>query len=173
VAARTLHDACEILAGGAGPRIALLDWRTPELRTTSLIRRIRALAPTVQPYVILVTADADADAVLSGLAAGADDYMPIPQVPSALQARLRVGLRALLGQERLRARTEALDAAAAQVRHLQRLLPICTYCRRIHANEQQWQHLDEYLSDHADVRFTHGFCPQCYAEHVQPSLKAS
>jgi DNA-binding response OmpR family regulator len=173
VTAYTLHDACATLAAGEGPRVALVDWRTPELRSISLLRRVRALPAAVQPYVILVTATPDAEAVLSGLTAGADDYLPIPGGPSGLQARLRVALRSLLVQDRLNAQARELAAAAARVQQLQSLISICAYCRRIRAGEQRWEHVAEFLSDHTDVRFSHGYCPDCYAEHVQPHLKAS
>lgn len=167
------QQACDILVSNEGPRLALVDGGTSARPGTDLVRHVRAVSTVGRPYLILLTGQQEAKEILSGLEAGVDDCLDKPIVLSELQMRVRNGLRTLALQEELAVCLCALDAAAAQVRQLQSLLPICSYCRRIRDDEHRWQHLDEYLSDHTPVRFTHGFCPQCYEQHVQPTLAAS
>ena len=169
----TPKDAYDLLTVTGGPRLALVDTGSLGAAAEDLIRDVRRVSAVEQPYVIALTAADTPEGVALSLDAGADDTLAAPCTPTALQARVRVGLRLLAMHEALEACARDLDAAAAQVKQLQSLLPICSYCRRIRDDEHHWQHLDEYLSYHTQVRFTHGFCPQCYERHVQPTLAAS
>jgi hypothetical protein len=44
---------------------------------------------------------------------------------------------------------------------LQRIVPICMYCKKVRDDEQYWQQVDAYYKDHWDLRFSHGLCPDC------------
>jgi PAS domain S-box-containing protein len=63
-----------------------------------------------------------------------------------------------------------LQAALAEVRSLQEILPICSYCHRIRDDQNYWSRLEIYLREHAGVEVSHGICPACVEEHVQPML---
>src|SRR5437667_8292090 len=63
------------ICGHSPPALAIIDWMMPGLDGLELCRRIRGDASHAQMYVILLTArDGRADLV-SGLDAGADDYL--------------------------------------------------------------------------------------------------
>jgi PAS domain S-box-containing protein len=55
-----------------------------------------------------------------------------------------------------------LQAALAEVKKLQDILPICMYCKNIRADENYWQTVEAYISDHTHATFSHGICPSCY-----------
>lgn len=59
-----------------------------------------------------------------------------------------------------------LQAALAEVRTLQGILPICSYCKSIRNDDNYWQSVEVYFSTHAKTEFTHGICPTCYADVV-------
>jgi PAS domain S-box-containing protein len=67
----------------------------------------------------------------------------------------------------LRTANSELTRALAEVQQLRDILPICSYCKRIRNDEQYWEQVDAYLSTHAQMRFTHGICPECYEKHVR------
>jgi len=50
-----------------------------------------------------------------------------------------------------------------QKRILSGFLIICSYCKRVRLNEQNWQRLETYVSKHSRATFSHGICPDCYA----------
>jgi PAS domain S-box-containing protein len=54
-----------------------------------------------------------------------------------------------------------LQTALAEVRTLQEILPICSYCRKIRDDENFWHTVEVYISRHTASRFTHGICPSC------------
>jgi PAS domain S-box-containing protein len=55
-----------------------------------------------------------------------------------------------------------LQAALAEVRELQEILPICMYCKNIRDGANYWQTVEAYISHHTKTRFSHGICPACY-----------
>jgi PAS domain S-box-containing protein len=55
-----------------------------------------------------------------------------------------------------------LQTALAEVKELQKTLPICMYCKSIRGGENEWQTVEAYISHHTHTRFSHGICPTCY-----------
>ncbi len=58
------------------------------------------------------------------------------------------------------ARTAA-ERALAEVKQLQGMLPICSYCKKIRNDENSWEQMESYISEHSHARFSHGICPEC------------
>jgi len=54
-----------------------------------------------------------------------------------------------------------LQTALHDIKRLQGLLPICSHCKKIRDDKGYWNRLEEYFTDHSDVQFTHGICPDC------------
>ena len=65
-----------------------------------------------------------------------------------------------------------LQETVAEVRTLQRILPICSYCKRIRDDRSYWQSVEDYVSRHTDTRFSHSICPECYETEVEPQPEA-
>jgi phosphoserine phosphatase RsbU/P len=143
------------------PELAIVDWMMPGIDGLELCRRIRQTPDRAHMYIILLTArDSRAD-IVAGLEAGADDYLVKPFDVEELRARVRAGVRILTLQNELSERIEVLREALASVKQLKGLLPICCYCKSIRNDEDYWQKLEGYLSDHSDAQFSHGICPAC------------
>ena len=67
-----------------------------------------------------------------------------------------------------KARTEkALQAARDQVKQLEGIIPICMYCKKIRDDQQSWQQLETYISNHSEAMFSHGICPNCLTEQMK------
>ena len=64
-----------------------------------------------------------------------------------------------------------LTRALEEVRQLQGIVPICSYCKRVRADADFWQQVEAYVSARAPVQFSHGICPTCYDHHVVPQLQ--
>jgi DNA-binding response OmpR family regulator len=109
--------------------------------------------------------------VVAGLQAGGDDYVTKPFDREELHARVKVGLRILQLQMNLADRVRELEEALASVKQLQGLLPICSYCKKIRDDQNYWQQVEGYISEHSGAVFSHGICPECYDKFVRPELK--
>jgi PAS domain S-box-containing protein len=55
-----------------------------------------------------------------------------------------------------------LQAALAEVTELQKILPICMYCKSIRNDDNYWQTVEAYLSHHTQISLSHGICPTCH-----------
>jgi DNA-binding response OmpR family regulator len=160
------HDgnaAWEALQVADPPPIAILDWKMPYLCGDEICRRARAVPALRHLYIILVTGMARQDDIVAGLNAGANDYIPKPYNSVELQARLRVGLRVVKLQSELFARIHELETSLTHIKRLQGLLPICVVCKKIRNDQNYWQQVDGYFSEHADLRFNRSICPECAA----------
>lgn len=63
--------------------------------------------------------------------------------------------------ERKRAELALLE----RVKTLQGILPICAYCKKIRNDQGYWDQVEAYISQHSEVKFSHGICPVCVAKH--------
>jgi len=77
----------------ASPDIILLDWMMPNMSGPELTRRLRKNPVTKEIPVIMLTAKISEDDKVTGLNAGADDYMVKPFSPRELVARINAVLR--------------------------------------------------------------------------------
>jgi sigma-B regulation protein RsbU (phosphoserine phosphatase) len=151
--------ALAALLEAQSPQLALLDWMMPGLDGPDVCSRVREAGGT--SYLILLTAKTDRADIIAGLDAGADDYLVKPFDPEELRARVKAGTRIIDLQERLAAHVAELEDALANVRRLGGLLPICSYCKAIRDDSDYWHRVEEYVTEHADVKFSHGICPKC------------
>jgi DNA-binding response OmpR family regulator len=94
------------MAREAEPDLAILDWMLPGLTGVELCRRLRATGSKV-PVILLTARDEVGDRV-TGLDAGADDYVVKPFSIEELLARIRAHLR----------RTQDLDQEVLQFEDL-------------------------------------------------------
>lgn len=54
-----------------------------------------------------------------------------------------------------------LEKAVEMIGDLQRILPICSSCKRIRDGEGYWSSVESYLTTHANLLFTHSLCDEC------------
>jgi len=163
--------ALDTLQKPGGPQLAILDWMMPELDGLDVCRRLRAAPPAHPFYLVLLTARANRENKIEGLEGGADDFLAKPFDRDELQARLRVGVRMLEMQQSLADRLRELEEAMSRVKQLQRLVPICSYCKKIRDDGNFWQQVESYMSAHTEARFSHGICPDCMESIVKPELE--
>jgi len=88
-------EAWNRLQQGDAPELVVLDWVMPGIDGPELCRKIRGMSNAPYQYILLVTAKNDSQDVVTGLEAGADDYLTKPFDQNELRARLRVGKRIL------------------------------------------------------------------------------
>ncbi len=172
VEAKDGREAWDVLQDPNAPRLAILDWMMPGLDGIQLCRDLKGADDGTIRYLILVTSKADCEDVVRGLEAGADDYMIKPFDAEELRARVRVGFRVLDLQESLAHRVSELEQALFQIKQLQGLLPICSYCKKIRDDGNYWRQVEEYIAHHSEVTFSHGICPGCYEKEMVPQLEA-
>ena len=157
VEAQNGADAWDLfLAGEFG--LLIVDWMMPEMNGLELCRRVRSVERTKYTYVIMLTSRKGKEDYLEGMAAGSEDFVSKTVGPQELRARVRVAER-ILGLQ-------------AEVRQLQGLLPICSYCKKIRNDDDTWQQIEAYVAKRSDASFSHGICPECYESQILPQLES-
>jgi two-component system phosphate regulon response regulator PhoB len=96
-------EQAQAAVDGELPDLIILDWMLPGQSGLALAKRWRGAARTREMPMIMLTARADEADKISGLDAGADDYLTKPFSTNELMARIRAVLR--------RKAPEALDSA--------------------------------------------------------------
>jgi DNA-binding response OmpR family regulator len=161
------HDMVEAADGEAAwrlletepVRVVVSDWMMPRSDGLDLCRKIRARPQADYIYFILLTSrDATSENHTAAADAGVDDFLTKPLDIAELWTRLRVAERIL--------------KYTTQVRQLEEMLPICSYCKKIRDDQNYWQQLEGYISERTGSDFSHSVCPDCYKEVVLPQLEA-
>lgn len=52
-----------------------------------------------------------------------------------------------------------------ELEELKRLVPMCSYCRKVRDDTEFWQDVEQYLDRYTGMSFSHGVCPDCMREH--------
>lgn len=139
-------------------RVVISNWVMPGTDGIQLCKKIRATEEHDYTYVILLTGKKSRSDFLTGMEAGADDYLMKPLDVVELKVRLKVATRIL--------------ALKSDVQVLRGILPICAWCKKIRDDEQLWHDVEEYISLHTGADFSHSICPECH-KVVSDELKSS
>ena len=182
------REALEIISH-TPPDIILLDILMPEMNGYEVYKAIRMIPSLDGIPVLFITGLPHFECEEMGLEMGANDYVHKPF--NADLVRLRIKNHLAFSQERglLLKRSEELqelnnklqdeiarrkniqnaneelirkhEAALAQVKQLEGIIPICMYCHKIRDDENVWNQLVQYISEHSEAKFSHGLCPEC------------
>lgn len=87
------NEALEALLQPDAPHVAILDWMMPGMDGVDVCRHLRKRKEGRYVYLILVTVRDEAEDLVTGFDAGADDYVTKPFSEQELSARLRAGQR--------------------------------------------------------------------------------
>ena len=163
-------DAFNMIQGATVPVVGLIDWEMPEMDGIAVCNQARKLEFAPPIYLILLTVRDSKQDTVTGLQAGANDYITKPFDKTELLARVSIGKQMVQLQQNLNERVAELREALASVKQLGGLLPICSYCKKIRDDHNYWQQVESYVGEHSDARFSHSICPQCYEEIVKPQM---
>lgn len=70
-----------------------------------------------------------------------------------------------------------LESAKERIDHLEAVLPICAYCKRIRKHDtdprktDSWQPLESYFVEHTSTHLSHGICPECFSTQFPDHLR--
>jgi diguanylate cyclase (GGDEF)-like protein len=104
-----------------GFHFVITDWVMPGCDGLELCRRIRQAARADYVYIIMVTSSGSPDDLITGMSAGADDFIVKPLNGRELQVRMRAAERILNLQRELRQKNEELETVNARLHCVSRL----------------------------------------------------
>ncbi len=140
------------------PQIVISDWKMPGLDGLELCKYLRKSYIESYTYFILVTAQRRSRVNLEqAIDAGVDDFLKKPISSEEIWNRIRVAERIL--------------GFCSQVKELEQLIPICTYCKDVRNDKDTWEQIEHYINNRIGANFTHTVCPDCLEKYVRPELE--
>ena len=173
------------------PTVILLDLAMPKISGLELLKRFRENEGTRDVPIVVLSAEEEARTKGKAFTLGANDYLVKVPASIEMRARVRYHSRAYLNgvqrqeafdalrksqQQLVKKNTELvkanqdLDAALAKVQQLRGLLPICSSCKKIRAEDDTWSEVESYIQKRSNALFTHSICPECM-EALYPGIK--
>jgi putative two-component system response regulator len=136
-------------------RMVVSDWEMPEMSGLDLCRQIRNRKWGGYVYFILVISFDDADHLVAGLQAGADECVTKPYRPDELRLRLRTGERILALESRdLMVFTLAKLAESRDIQTGMHLDRMREYCRVLADELSGWEQFkDEVDGDFVELLY--------------------
>jgi len=64
----------------------------------------------------------------------------------------------------LQQKIEELNRASQEIKTLQGILPMCSYCHKIRSDDNYWQKVDAYISSTTEMDISHSICPDCFKQ---------
>jgi hypothetical protein len=61
-------------------------------------------------------------------------------------------------------RADRLEKAYREIKTLRGIIPICASCKKVRNDDGYWEQVETYISEHSEVLFSHGICPECMKE---------
>ena len=151
------------------PDVVLMDIKMPELDGLEASRLIQESCPT--PVVVL-TAHETEDFLEKASSVGVGAYLVKPPHPGDLERGISIAMARhgdLMKLQQLYLEIETknneLEKAFEEIKMLRGIVPICSFCKKIRDDEGFWQQVEEYMSAHSEVQFSHSVCPQCLEEN--------
>lgn len=182
ILSETLGNDYEILFATSGreameiasrqiPDMVILDIIMPVMSGYEVLQNLKQDSTLREIPAVFITALDQEDQETQGLALGAVDYIPKPFNPTIVKLRVKTQLELKLQRDALIQRNKELEKALTKIKTLSGLLPICASCKKIRDDRGYWNQLEHYISEHSEVEFTHGCCPDC-AKKLYPELYA-
>jgi two-component system, cell cycle response regulator len=109
--AQTGQEALDLFAKHR-PGLVITDWLMPDIGGIELCQRLRADFHNRFTYIILLTSVSEKSKVVTGLQAGADEYLTKPFIAEELLARAEVGQRIVALHRELEEKNRLLEQLA-------------------------------------------------------------
>ncbi len=141
--------------------LILLDIIMPGMNGYEVCQKVKEDEKTRDIPVIFVTVMEEEHDEAYGFAMGVTDYIVKPISRLRLVARVKNQLALRQKQREVEQKNRELQAALDQIKTLQGILPICSFCKQIRNDQGSWQRLEEYIQAHSGAEFSHCVCPKC------------
>lgn len=147
------------------PDLILLDVMMPGMSGFEVMKNLKAGLATATIPVIFVTALDQGINEAEGLELGAVDYIHKPFDIALVKLRVRNQIELKQQRDLLVEQKRELEETVSRIKRLEGFISICMYCKQIRNDQNSWQRLEEYISEHTDALFSHGICPTCAETH--------
>ena len=58
-----------------------------------------------------------------------------------------------------------LKEALQEIKTLRGILPLCSFCKKIRNDKDEWEHVDSYIHKNSEADISHSVCPECIKKY--------
>jgi two-component system, response regulator PdtaR len=91
-------------------------------------------------------------------------YILKPYRTSDLKISVELSLQRYRAEQERERLVQRFQEVLASVKTLTGRLSICCYCKKIRDEAGNWPDVETYVAEHSHASFTHGMCPDCFAQ---------
>ncbi len=91
-------------------------------------------------------------------------YLLKPYRTSDLRISVELSLQRYRAEQQREQLVQRFNEVLASVKTLTGLLSICCYCKKVRDEAGNWPEIETYIAEHSHASFTHGMCPECFAQ---------
>lgn len=146
--------------------VVLLDLSLPDSSGLDTVRSLITKFPEIA--VIVLTGLQDEEVALMSVRYGAQDYLEKQLLSPAMLYRSIIysieRKRSLHEKEEL---LNDLGQVLKKIEMLESILPICVSCKKVLAENQQWQSIEEYVAHRSAADVVQLICPDCNSDLEQ------
>ncbi len=147
------------------PDLILLDVIMPDMDGFEVCRQLKMDKVIDSIPVIFMTALSEVDEKVKGFSAGGVDYVTKPLQLDEIWARVTTHLTISQLHMQLEKQNRKLHEALAEIKTLQGILPLCTFCSKVRDDEGYWKKVEEYIEEHTEAAISHSICQDCFQIH--------
>lgn len=146
----------------SGPfAVIVSDYNMPIMNGIEFLRNVKNLAP--DSIRIMLTGQADLQSAINAVNEG--NVFRFLTKPCSHELLLN-SLESAVEQYRLVTVEKVL---LEKIKKMEKILPICSVCKKIKDANNHWVKLEKYFSDNTESQLSHGLCPDCI-EKLYPGV---
>ena len=114
--------------------------------------------------ILFLTSSSNPDIFRNALTAEPFGYITKPYTNNQILISIEISLyHAHKENDQQKAIQELLGKI--EKKQLDRLLPICSHCKKIRDEDGLWHEIEDFFNDLLEVNFTHSICADCLIKH--------
>lgn len=75
-------------------------------------------------------------------------------------------------EKKVEERTNKLQKSLDEIKTLQGILPLCSFCKKVRDDQGYWEQVDVYIHKYSEADISHSICPECMKKNYPEEYEA-
>ncbi len=129
------------------------------------IQTARIIKSKIEIPIIYLTAYATEDLIARAKMTEPFGYLVKPVDRKELHTTIQMAMYKSRMEKERNELLEKLQKAREDVKLLESIIPICSFCKKIRDDEGYWEQIEKFMNEKYSAKLSHGVCPECVKKH--------
>ena len=157
------------MASDLNPDLILMDIKMPKIDGLEASRQITEQHPL--PIVIL-TAYESSELVEQASKVGVGAFLGKPPQFVEIDRAITIAMARHNDLMEVYRLNKELEKALEEIKTLEGILPLCSYCKKIRNTNGNWEEVDVYTHEHSEADISHSIGKDCMKQHYPEEYEA-